>query len=214
MQNSGNLYKSPGTQTFTSQLPISNTGTFQLLAGTLSITRRDSNGWSFDQPSGTTDISGLSTLSVNGAFHQSGGNFWTEGTRVVTIRGNATFDGGFINLNHGQQGGPTGYLSVIGTIKIQGTTEWDCKVDCTPGSHNADLITGTTVNLAPQSAFYAHGVNVPATGVPAGNSWYFLSAQTALTGSFGVEYLDFNDGSGGEWTFDMASVPDAWYLRS
>jgi hypothetical protein len=215
--NGGNLYKSPGTQDFTSGLPIRNSGgTFQLQAGTLKITGQDGNGWSFDQLSGTTDLWNDSTLRLTAPFHQEDGNFWTEGASganiIATIIGNATFDGGLINLNHGQQGGTTGFLFVTNVLKIQGSAEWDCKVDCT--SLKADAITATTVTLGGDSVFKALAVNVPATGVPAGKAWAYLRGINPITTDFGVSILDFNDGSGGEWTDTTPDGGKNWNLQS
>ncbi len=211
--NAGKLYKTPGVNPTTSSMPIKNTGTFQLQAGTLGIAGRDANGYSFDQSGGTTDLWNGSILFLGGDYHMSAGNFWTEGA-LASIRGlgNVTFDGGTINLNHGQQGGATGSLTVANNLKIQGTTEWDAKVDGT--ALTADKITSSNMTIGNQTTFKAIGVNLPGGRVPLNQRWQFISCSNQINTDFGTIILAFNDGTGGSWVISTNVAGTAWYLGS
>ncbi len=202
--NAGTLEKSAGTMTFRTDLPIVNSGVFQLLNGTLNITGTDAKG-SFDQSSGSTDLSASTTLLVHQGYYMNGGSLWTEGASqsTSTISGDADIEGGVINLLHGTQTG-TGTLSVTGNMKIQGTAEYDAKIDSTNKDANNDLlsddIAAGTLTLGGQATLKTVSINLVNGKVTRNDDWIILSSANAnIAGDFGNFILGFGDGSGGSY---------------
>ena len=147
----------------------------------------------------------------------NGGNFWTEGTTLVPIYADVTFNAGTINLNHFDQTND-GSLSVSGNVTIGGSARWDCKVDCTAGSTKADYIQSRKLlTLGGNSTLRLQAINLPPNGtVPLGVSWLFISDNpgTAIAGGFENVIAAFNDGSGKSWTSGTNRDGSAGYLKS
>lgn len=199
--NAGTLEKTAGTAGFTTDLPIVNSGAFQLQNGTLTITGTDAKG-SFDQSSGSTDLWASTTLTVNQGYYMNGGNLWTEGATgsiSVVNGGNVLIEGGVINLLHGNQTG-TGVLQVAKNLTIQGTAEYDAKIDST--NVTADKITATgTVTLGGQSTLKTVLINLVNGKVALGQTWNIISSGAAnINGDFANFILDFGDGTGKKYT--------------
>ena len=221
--NAGTLQKTAGTADFVSALPIANSKMFQLQAGVLKITGNMGTGqYSFEQTAGTTDLWDGSYLKLTANFHQVAGNFWEEGSSAFLSAGvdsssNIVFDGGVINLNHNNQQG-TGSLSVPrGKLKIQGTTEWDCKLNCDPDNIAWDQISVSAGSLTlggGQTKLVAQGFNIPGAGVPEMREWDILQCINAIGGDFGSTVLDFHDGTLGKWTPGKRLDDTIYFLKS
>lgn len=199
INNGANLLKTPGTiATGSTDLPIDNNGgMFQIQSGTVTINGKDANGYSYDQTAGTCDLWANTTLNVASGFYMNGGNFWTEGTNAAINQGDVTFNSGIIALNHNSQGGSfTGNLQCSNNVFIQGTAEFDTKVDGT--NLLADNITATgSITIGGNSTVKAISVNDPGGKVPLNKTWTILKAGVNLNGNFKNFSLNFNDGTGG-----------------
>jgi hypothetical protein len=233
INNAGTFTKSIGAAIVVTQLPIENSGNFSLQQGWIFVknqaTMNGVSGLAYLQTAGTTTLSNQTSLCLPGGdFVMQGGNFYTDGKiadiSAQTGQGSVSFEAGIINLNHSNQNA-TGDLTVFGTLYIEGTTEWDCKVNCTPGGiannqYSCDEITVTgNANILDYTTFKAIAINVPQTGVPVTQqgqpqpTWNYLVVRgknRTITGVFATYFLTFNDGTGGSWTNIQQTNNNVW----
>jgi hypothetical protein len=88
----------------------------------------------------------------------------------------------------------------------------DCSRPCICDQIEANTFTlGGTFSSCTLKAI---SINIPAGGVPRGNTWAFLSCSVAggISGDFNNFILDFNDGTGGSYGLGMSST--TYYLSS
>jgi hypothetical protein len=229
--NQGSLLKTAGTKPFQTWLPIENSSLFQLQQGGLLVnqfitTPGAGAGDAFVQytaSASTTDLYNNTTLLLDkGNYEMFFGHFYTEGA-MASISVSPTnwvwFNGGYINLNHGNQLA-TGTFVVGGGGKLYLDATWYCKVNCAassgPVKYESDLIIADYVTIG-GGTFDAYAINVPPGGVPANQTWGFLFAiakGNQINGSFDEMILDFNDGSGKSWTPDFGNNNSIYLLLS
>ncbi len=199
--NAGTLLKTKGLcATARTSLGIANSGTFQLQSGGTIVLDGSVNGYGFEQTGGTCELSEGSDLL--GSFHMTGGNLWVDG-KSAYITGKAVIEGGVISLSH-DNANATGTLYITSTLKLQGTAEFDAKINCGTGG-GADKINATDgITIAEKATLKAISFNLKNGKVPNGMIDTILScaASASITGKFTDPTLDFNDGSSGKYTID------------
>ena len=214
--NSGEYLKNAGTMNWTGtvgfgtqfveddiQAPVLNTGTFNVngnnggdnnaAAGILSVSGQDAtntNNVSFDQNSGSCNLSNGATLKVYEGYYQSGGTLQTTDATTCTLY--AIGKGGDINIAGGKVVVDSAANSVGILVFIATTAEINGEIDVnglTQGGNSttSDLLDCRGVTTVTLQANGFLNVGTTGTGqLGTGNQWTVMKyANGALKGSWG-----------------------------